>query len=383
MKRFKLNIFLPLILLIFAFCSAPNKQESTSAISAKETPFGEIDRQQVMLYTISNQQGMTVEITNYGGIITSLTVPDQTGKAGDVVLGYDNLQDYLEKSPYFGSVVGRYANRIAAGQFTLNEETYTLAKNNIGNHLHGGLVGFDKVIWDANLVKEEKAVKLVLTHESPDGHEGYPGNLQVEMIYTIDETNQIKIDYRATTDKSTIVNLTHHSYFNLTGDPKQTILGHELQIKSRYYLPVDSTLIPTGEFREVAGTAFDFNTFRPIGDSIAVEDTQIKYGGGYDHCWVFSKESGPLKNVASLFEPSSGRLMEILTTEPGMQFYSGNFLDGTLTGKGGVSYQYRSAVCMETQHFPDSPNKPDFPSVVLNPGEVYTSSTVYRFSVGK
>ena len=383
MKRFKPDIFWPLTLLIFSFCSTPNQQESANSISVDEVSFGEVEGKKVTLYTISNQQGLTVKITNYGGIITSLIVPDKTGKSGDVVLGYDNLQEYLAKSPYFGSVIGRYSNRIAKGQFTLNGEIYSLAKNNIGNHLHGGLKGFDKMVWDAEIVREAKAVKLVLNHLSPDGYEGYPGNLKVEMIYTIDETNQVKIDYRATTDKPTIVNLTHHSYFNLTGNPTQTILGHEVKIKSRYFLPVDSTLIPTGELREVVGTAFDFNEFKPIGDSINAENTQISYGGGYDHCWVFDGDSGQLKNAASLFEPSSGRLMEIITTEPGMQFYSGNFLDGTLKGKGGVNYNYRSAVCMETQHFPDSPNQPDFPSVVLNPGEEYTSSTIYRFSVGK
>ena len=383
MRRFKLNIFVISISWIFAFCSPSNREKAADPIKISEEPFGEVDGKKVMLYTISNQQGLTVKITNYGGIITSLMIPDKTGKTADIVLGYDNLQGYLAKTPYFGAIVGRYGNRIAGGQFTLNDETYNLAKNNNVNHLHGGLKGFDKVVWDAKVIKEEKAVRLVLSYLSPDGDEGYPGNLQVEVTYTVGESNQVKIDYHATTDKPTIVNLTHHSYFNLTGDPEQTILDHELMIQSEHFLPVDSTLIPTGELLAVKGTPFDFLEFRRIGDSINVDDQQIVRGGGYDHCWVFRENPGEPQKVASLFDPSSGRLMEVITTEPGMQFYSGNFLDGSITGKGGITYGHRVALCLETQHFPDSPNQPSFPAVTLNPGEEYISSTIYRFSLNK
>lgn len=346
-----------------------------------EEPFGEVDGEPVTLFTIANQQGMTVKITNYGGIITSLTVPDKSGKTGDVVLGYDHLAGYLDKTPYFGAIIGRYGNRIAGGRFSLNDQTYNLAKNNNANHLHGGIKGFDKVVWDTEVVQEEKAVKLVMSYFSPDGEEGYPGNLQAEVTYTIDGNNQIRIDYQAVTDAPTVLNLTNHSYFNLTGDPSKNILDHELMIKADYFLPVDSTLIPTGELREVAGTPFDFSGFTRIGDSIDVENTQILRGGGYDHCWVFARNSGRPEMLASLFEPNSGRLMEVLTTEPGVQFYSGNFLDGTITGKGDIAYHHRSGLCLETQHFPDSPNQQNFPSVVLNPGDEYLSTTIYRFSV--
>ena len=381
MKKFQPFIFCLLAAPLFTSCSTYGQKEASEVITVQEEPFGEADGKKVTLFTISNQQGLSVKITNYGGIITSLIVPDKTGKPGDVVLGYDNLQGYLDKSPYFGSIIGRYGNRIAGGQFSLNDKTYVLAKNNNTNHLHGGVKGFDKVVWEAEVVREEKAVKLVLKYLSPDGEEGYPGNLQVEVTYIIDERNQVRIDYRATTDAPTIVNLTNHSYFNLTGDPAQTILDHELMIKSDYFLPVDSTLIPMGELMKVTGTPFDFSKFRRIGDSIDVEQTQILRGGGYDHCWVFTRSSNDPENLVSLFDPSSGRLMEVITTEPGMQFYTGNFLDGTITGKGGVAYKFRSALCLETQHYPDSPNQPDFPSVTLNPGEEYLSSTIYRFSI--
>ena len=382
MKKLRLNAFWVLTALILTYCSPSGKQEKEAGpVTVMEEPFGEVEGKEVTLYTISNQQGLTVKITNYGGIITSLMVPDNTGKTGDVVLGYDNLQGYLTATPYFGSIIGRYGNRIAGGQFTLNDKVYNLAKNNGANHLHGGLKGFDKVVWDAKVVKGADAVSLVLSYLSPDGEEGYPGNLQVEVTYIIDEGNQVRIDYRATTDQPTIINLTNHSYFNLTGDPRQTILDHEIMIKSDNFLPVDSTLIPTGVFQKVEGTPFDFSGFRRIGDSINVENEQLLIGGGYDHCWVMAKSPDGPEKVASLFDPSSGRLLEVITTEPGMQFYSGNFLNGSITGKNGVVYGHRSALCLETQHYPDSPNQEGFPAVTLVPGQEYSSSTIYRFSL--
>ena len=383
MRLLELLFFVVLGGLVFLSCSRVGKEkgEASEVVSVKEESFGEVDGKGVSLFTISNQNGMEVKITNYGGIITALKVPDKTGKTEDVVLGYDNLEGYLDKTPYFGAIIGRYGNRIAGGRFELNNQTYVLAKNNNENHLHGGERGFDKVVWDAEIVKGEDNVQLVLKYLSPDGEEGYPGTLQAEVTYVIDGTNQVKIDYRATTDKATVVNLTNHSYFNLTGNPAKTILDHELMIKSEYFLAVDSTLIPTGDLVKVAGTPFDFSEFRRIGEGIDEEHTQILRGGGYDHCFVFAEGSGELKNVASLYDPFSGRVMEVFTTEPGMQFYSGNFLDGSIKGKDGVAYNYRSALCLETQHYPDSPNQPAFPSVLLNPGEEYLSSTIYRFSL--
>ena len=383
MRLLELLFFVVLGGLVFLSCSRVGEEKggASEVVSVKEESFGEVDGKGVSLFTISNQNGMEVKITNYGGIITALKVPDKTGKIEDVVLGYDNLEGYLNKTPYFGAIIGRYGNRIAGGRFELNNQTYVLAKNNNENHLHGGERGFDKVVWDAEIVKGEDNVQLVLKYLSPDGEEGYPGTLQAEVTYVIDGTNQVKIDYRATTDKATVVNLTSHSYFNLTGNPAKTILDHELMIKSEYFLAVDSTLIPTGDLVKVAGTPFDFSEFRRIGEGIDEEHRQILRGGGYDHCFVFAEGSGELKNVASLYDPFSGRVMEVLTTEPGLQFYSGNFLDGSITGKDGVAYNYRSALCLETQHYPDSPNQPAFPSVLLNPGEEYLSSTIYRFSL--
>ena len=327
---------------------------------------------------------MEVKITNYGGIITSVLVPDKDGKMEDVVLGYDNLEGYLKSSPYFGAIVGRYGNRIANGKFTLDGKEYPLAVNNGKNHLHGGLVGFDKVIWETEIEKKENSVALKMKYLSKDMEEGYPGNLNVEVIYTIDNENAIAIDYIATTDKTTHVNLTNHTYFNLTGDVKRDILDHSLMLKADHYLPVDEGLIPTGELRNVEGTPFNFKDFQKIGEEINASNEQIKFGGGYDHCWVFNRQTpNDLEILGELKEPTSGRVMQLFTTEPAVQFYTGNFLDGKITGKMDKVYNQRFALCLETQHFPDSPNQPDFPSTVLKPGEKYESSTVYKFSVEK
>lgn len=344
----------------------------------KMEPFGTApDGQEVSLYTLKNSKGNVIKITNYGGIVVSLTVPDRDGNKCDIVLGYDNLDGYIKNSPYFGALIGRYGNRIGNAKFTLDGKTYTLAANDGKNSLHGGNVGFDKVVWDAKEIREHGAVGLQLSYLSKDGEEGYPGNLSCTVKYLWTNKNELKIEYAATTDKTTVVNLTHHSYFNLAcqGD----ILNHELMIRADKFTPVDEGLIPTGELREVQGTPMDFSKPTAIGARINQDDQQLKYGKGYDHNWVLLGLSGSMKLAATVYEPTSGRVMEVYTTEPGLQFYSGNFLDGTITGKDGVVYKHRTGFCLETQHFPDSPNKPNFPSTVLKPGEKYSSETIYKF----
>jgi len=346
-------------------------------------PFGTTrDGQPVQVYTLRNTHGVEARIINYGGIVLSIKVPDRHGRMGDVVLGYDTLAEYEKASPYFGCLIGRYGNRIAKGRFTLNGQTYTLATNNYPNALHGGLKGFDKVVW--NVVKAEvgpRGPRLELGYLSQDGEEGYPGNLRVNAVYTLTDDNALQLDYTATTDKDTIVNLTQHSYFNLAG--QGDILGHVVSINADKFTPVDSTLIPTGELRPVEGTPFDFRKPTPIGARINAQDEQLRFGGGYDHNWVINNPQGGLVVQARVTEPTTGRVLEVLSTEPGLQFYSGNFLDGTLRGKGGWVYQHRHGFCMEPQHFPDSPNQPNFPSVVLKPGQTYRNTIVYRFSVEK
>ena len=339
------------------------------------------DGMAVDLFTLTNANGMKLKITNYGGIVTSIFVPDKDGNLGDVVLGYDNLEGYLNNNPYFGCIVGRYGNRIAKGKFTLNGKNYTLATNNEPNHLHGGVKGFDKVVWAAKEVKDKDTVGLELTYLSKDGEEGYPGNLSVKVIYTLTNDNVLRIDYEATSDQPTVVNLTNHSYFNLKDAGASSILNHELMIDADYITPVDETLIPTGELRSVEGTPFDFRTLTVVGDRIDSDDEQIKFAGGYDHNFVLNGKAGELRLVGKLFESTSGRVIEVWTTEPGIQFYSGNFLDGTITGKKGIVYQYRHGLCLETQHYPDSPNQPNFPSTTLNAGEKYQTTTVYTFLV--
>src|SRR6266487_2256915 len=357
-------------------------QRPTASLARQ--PFGTTTRgEAVGVYTLKNAHGVELRVTNYGGIILSLKVPDRNGRFDDVVLGYDSLADYLRSSPYFGAIIGRYGNRIAQGRFTLDGKTYTLAKNNGSNHLHGGLKGFDKVVWDAAPFKGADSVGLVFRYTSPDGEEGYPGTLQTTVTYTLTSRGELIFDYSATTDRATPVNLTQHSYFNLAGDGKGDILGHVVTLNADRFTPVDSTLIPTGELRSVAGTPFDFRTPTPIGARIEQHDPQLRYGPGYDHNFVLNKggTAGEPTLAARVYEPTSGRVMEISTTEPGLQFYSGNFLDGTLRGKHGVVYRHRYGFAMETQHFPDSPNKPAFPSTILRPGEQYRSRTIYRFTV--
>lgn len=336
------------------------------------------------LYTLTNSSGMKVTITNFGGKVVSLHVPDKNGKLADVVLGYDSISQYPDGNPYFGALIGRFGNRIAGGQYTLNGETVELAKNNGPNALHGGPGGFHNVLWKAKPFTDANGQGLELSYESRDGEEGYPGHLRVQVIYLLSENNELVIAYDATTSKPTVVNMTHHSFFNLRGEGNGDILGHQFELFAAHYLPVDSTLIPTGEIRSVKGTPFDFLKPHAAGERIAAEDIQLKYGNGYDHCWVVSQSfPGEMVLVARVTEPESGRVMELLTTEPGLQFYSGNFLSGKDKGKGGKSYEFRSGFCLEAQHYPDSPNKPQFPSTVLKPNEHYNQRTIYRFGVAE
>ncbi|SDE22032.1 aldose 1-epimerase [Dyadobacter soli] len=365
-------------LAIFSCSKTKNEEKMISTIS-KEA-FGQLpDGQQADLYTLTNANGMTVNITNYGGIITKLTAPDKDGKWEDVVLGFDSLAPYLSGHPFFGALVGRYGNRIAKGKFKLNGQEYSLAINNGPNALHGGTKGFDKVIWKATEIKQDSIVGLQLEYTSKDMEEGYPGNLTVKVVYTLDNDNAITIDYTATTDKPTVVNLTNHSYFNLTG-LKRDILDHEVTLESDSIVPVDTTLIPTGKLRAVEGTPFDFRKSTKINAGInKTEDEQIAAGGGYDHCWVLKRSGDGLVQFATVREPESGRVMEVFTTEPAVQFYTGNFLDGKLTGKG-ATYSKRFGLCLETEHYPDSPNQPQFPTTTLNPGDTYKTTTKYKFS---
>jgi aldose 1-epimerase len=341
------------------------------------------DGKSVELYTLTNARGIEVRAMTYGGIIISLRVPDKDGQFNDVVLGYDNLNGYLTASPYFGAIIGRYGNRIAKGRFTLDGKEYTLATNNGPNHLHGGLKGFDKVVWQAESFESQDGVGVVFTYTSPDGEEGYPGNLKTKVTYTLTDQNELIFDYQATTDKATPVNLTQHTYFNVAGDGKRDILGHELLLNSDHFTPIDKTLIPTGEIRSVKGTPFDFTQPTAIGARINEKDEQLIFGLGYDHNFVLTRKGAGLSLAARVYEPTSGRVMEVYTTEPGVQFYSGNFLDGTITGKQGHVYKQRYGFCLETQHFPNSPNQPNFPSTILRPGQTYQSRTVYKFSVEK
>jgi aldose 1-epimerase len=345
-------------------------------------PFGRTpDDKLVELITLRNNAGVEARVLTYGGIILSLKTPDSSGAMDDIVLGFDDLPQYFTKSPYFGCIIGRYGNRIAKGRFTLDGKPYTLATNNLPNHLHGGVKGWDKVIWAPTTFQDGDGVGVTLTYTSPDGEEGYPGTVKASVKYTLNDQNQLIVDYQATTDKPTVINLTQHSYFNLAGAKANDILGHQLQLNADQYTPVDSTLIPTGQIAPVEGTPFDFRKLTPIGERISTPHEQIKFGRGYDHNFVLVRSSPSLTHAARVEEPVTGRTLDIFTTEPGIQFYSGNFLDGTLTGKGGRTYAHRSGFCLETQHYPDSPNRPNFPSTVLRPGETYTSKTVFSFGV--
>ena len=357
---------------------------STNAQKISKESFGKTaDGESVDLFTLTNRNGMEARITNYGGIVTTLTAPDRNNKYADVVLGFNDLDSYLKGHPYFGALVGRYGNRIAKGRFTLNGVEYKLAVNNGENHLHGGIKGFDKVVWTARSMRTKLGPALSLTYLSKDMEEGYPGNLTVKVVYTLTNNNELRIDYSASTDKDTVTNLTHHSYFNLAGEGTGDILNHQLLLKASRFTPTDAGSIPTGELRNVQGTPFDFLKSTAIGARINQDEEQLKFGGGYDHNWVVNGRAGTLRQAASVYESTSGRVMDVWTTEPGIQFYTGNFLDGTLTGKSGKAYARRNGFCLETQHYPDSPNKPKFPTTTLRKGTTYRSTTIYRFSARK
>jgi len=349
----------------------------------KTTTTAKFEGKPIEMATLKNSHGVEVQAINYGAIITSLKVPDKAGKVADVVLGFGRLETYWTPPPppFFGAVVGRYGNRIAKGQFAIAGKTYKLATNNGPNHLHGGNRGFDKVVWDMATKDTPQGSSIVFTRTSPDGEEGYPGNLHATVTYTLTEKNELVIEYRATTDKATPVNLTQHSYFNLAGDGSGDILGQSLMLNADRFTPVDGTLIPTGEIANVEGTPFDFRNPTAIGARIAQPNPQLKHGQGYDHNWVLNRSGEGLQMAAMATDPVSGRTLEVTTTEPGIQFYSGNFLDGTIRGKSGHVYKQRSGFCLETQHFPDSPNQPNFPTTILKPGEEYKTSTVFTFGI--
>jgi aldose 1-epimerase len=376
---------LPVVLFAASACGAKDNAKSSTMTPSEisRVPFGVApDGKPVEAFTLVNASGMEVRAMTYGAIILSIRVPDAKGVTGDVVLGYDSLAGYVRSSPYFGAVVGRYGNRIAKGRFTLSGKSYTLAVNNGPNALHGGLRGFDKAVWAAEPVRTDSGVGVVFTLVSPDGDEGYPGTLTARVTYTLPNArNELVIDYEGTADQATPLNITNHSYFNLAG--AGDILGHVLTLNADSLTPVDTTLIPTGAISPVAGTPFDFRTPTAIGARIDAKDAQIKNGGGYDHNFVLNRGAPGLVHAARVTEPTTGRTLDVSTTEPGVQFYSGNFLDGTLTGKGGRVYQHRNGFCLETQHYPDSPNHANFPSTILQPGSTYRSRTVFAFGVNK
>ncbi|WP_339708454.1 aldose epimerase family protein [Algoriphagus aquimarinus] len=364
--------------LLLYSCDSKPKEETIAEDTMLEQVFGTtFQNKKVETYEIKNANGMKMKVTNFGARVTNLWVPDKDGNLVDVVLGFETLDAYLESGDkYFGAAIGRYGNRIANGKFTLDGEEYTLPTNNNGQTLHGGPGGLDYVIWD---VEKSGENGLIFSYTSPDGDEGFPGELKVKMIYTLTDDNGFKVTYEAETDKATPVNLTHHSFFNLNGAGNGTVLDHTLQLNASKYTPVDEVLIPTGEIPTVKGTPFDFTTATKIGERIDQENEQLKFGGGYDHNWVLDKTGNDLTQAALISSPQTGIEMEVWTTEPAIQFYSGNFLDGSVTGKGGKVYELRSAFCLETQHYPDSPNQPNFPSTVLKPGEKYEQTCIYRF----
>jgi len=380
MKPFgQCSLLLCLMAILFLVTRAEGQNNITKESFGKTQ-----DGQAVDIYTLTNKNGMETKITNYGGIVVTLKAPDRNGKFDDVVLGFNNFDTYLLKNdPYMGALIGRYGNRIAKGRFKLDGVEYKLATNNGENHLHGGVKGFDKVVWTAQEKTTPNGPALSLTYLSKDGEEGYPGNLTATVVYTLTDKNELKIDYSVTTDKDTVQNLTHHSYFNLAGEGNGDILNHELMLLANRFTPTDAGSIPTGELKNVTGTPFDFSKSTAIGARIDQKDQQLEFGHGYDHNWVVSGYPGTLRKAAVVFESTSGRVMEVWSTEPGIQFYTGNFLDGTLIGKSGKPYQRRTGFCLETQHYPDSPNEPKFPTTTLKKGATYRSTTIYRFSAKK
>jgi aldose 1-epimerase len=382
--------FVTLILLI-AGCGTPQPKQQAAVTEPDQAPKSEvtqvyrddfkkvIDGKQTDLFTLKNDNGIVVQITNYGGRVVSIVTPDKNGEMADIVLGYKTIDKYLKDEMFLGALIGRYANRIANGSFSLDGKKYQLAKNDGPNSLHGGNKGFDKVVWDA----EQRGDTLILNYISPDMEEGYPGTLNVTAIYTLNNNNELTLELSAITDKKTIVNLTNHTYWNLKGEGNGTILDHELMIPANYITPVNETLIPTGELMPVEDTPFDFITSKLIGRDISQDHPQLIAGKGYDHNWVLDKDAGNLTLAVRVLEPENGRILEISSTEPGVQFYSGNFMDGSVSGKSGNLYEYRGGMAFEPQHFPDSPNQPKFPSVVLKPGEQYHNTIVYKFDVQK
>ena len=387
LKQTKLVGFTIFVLMAFYGCKQKPKEqtavetEATELMKIEKSDFGSLeDGTHIDAYTLTNAKGMEVKIISYGGRIVSLSVPDKNGSFENVTLGFDNIGDYVSENPFFGALVGRYGNRIAKGKFSIDDNEYTLVTNNGENHLHGGTVGFDKVVWDVKPIEKEDKAQLELHYVSKDGEEGYPGKLDVTVIYTLNDDNVLSVEYKAETDKPTVVNLTQHAYFNLTGDFSNNVLDHEIVLHADRFLPVDAGLIPTGELRNVASTPFDFTQAKTIGQDINQENNQLTLGGGYDHCWVLNGDKGTMRTVATAYDSESGRFMEVSTTEPAIQFYTGNFLDGTLPNPQGGTYGQRSGFCLETQHYPDSPNQPEFPSTRLNPGETYETTTKFKFS---
>lgn len=377
MKKIHLSLLAVIMSLIIVSCQNNKKVETM----LEKSLYGKLpDGREVYQFTLHNKSGMKVEIINFGAIVRSISVPDRNSKFEDVILGYDSLSGYVNDNSYQGAIVGRYGNRIGKGKFKLDGNEFQLTINDGENHLHGGKIGFHKVLWDAKVVSDTGEPALALTFVSPDGEEGYPGNVTLTVTYTLTNNNELRIDYKGTTDKPTILNPTHHSYFNLTGNPTKTILDHQLMIDAETFTPVDKGLITTGEKKSVDKTPMDFRTPFAIGARINDKHEQLTFGKGYDHNWVLRNYDGKVNKAVELYEPVSGRLMSIYTDQPGMQFYSGNFLDGSIKGKKGISYQYRTGLCLEAQCFPDSPNKPEFPSVTLRPGQEYRQTTIYQFS---
>ena len=375
-----LSLKLVLISILFFQCSSNKNFMNQLKIEKKEFGTTE-DNVTVYQFVLSNKNGMEISVINYGGIITSLKAKDRNGKYQDIVLGFNSLPPYEDENPYFGALIGRYGNRIANGNFKLDGQSYKLDINNPPNHLHGGLKGFHKVVWNPKEIINDRNVSLELTYLSKHMEEGYPGNLDVKVTYTLNNKDELSVIYEAETDKKTIINLTQHSYFNLSGDFSEDILDHQIKINADAFLPVDETLIPTGEIRSVLGLPFDFRKSKLIGQDIDTNNKQIEFGKGYDHCWVINNQSNGLRSVATTYHSESGRVLDVYSDLPGLQFYSGNFLDGTLKSKGEGHYELRSGFCLETQYYPDSPNQENFPSVLLKPGYIYKSNTIFKFSV--